>query len=168
MGNNKLRSAAKLMGLPFESLAELPEDTKDSMITVMNMFDIDSENDAADALAELRNIWKAAIRTKDITEIAAKTGILPGTLRGLSSSVQDRIIFEYYINGGDAASVYTFIQTELAISSLPDVAKFLDKEVSDLEALSTSVQEQLCGMYSVEHGITDDEELRESLMKLVG
>ncbi len=66
------------------------------------------------------------------------------------------------------AAVYTFIQTELAISSLPDVAKFLDVPLSELETLPTSVQDQLCGMYSVEHGITDDAELRASLLKLVG
>ena len=166
MNNKNLETVAKLLGVSYDSLTQFPVDVQNSMTTVMEMFDIQTEDDASAAFDELHEIWKKAVINADIAEIAQNTGILSGAIQNLPERIKAQIIFEYYMTD-DGSKVYEMIQTALATVDLPDVAELLGKPVSELEQLPVSIQTQLCGMYSMEHGITEDTELIESLNEIL-
>ena len=166
MNNKNLETAAQLLGVSYDSLTQFPEDVQNSMTAVIEMFDIQTEEDASAALDELMNIWQTAVMDREIAEIAKVTGILPAAIKKLPEQTQQRIIYEYGMNE-DTAETYKTVQTALATIDLPDVAELLGKPVSELERLPITVQTQLCGVYSMERGISEDEELIESLNELL-
>ncbi len=166
MNNKNLETAAQLLGVSYDSLTQFPEDVQNSMTAVIEMFDIQTEEDASAALDELMNIWQTAVMDREIAEIAKVTGILPAAIKKLPEQTQQRIIYEYGMTE-DAEEVYKTVQNALATVDLPDVAALLGKPVSDLAQLPVSIQTQLCGMYSMERGITEDEELISSLNEIL-
>lgn len=166
MSNKNLETAAKLLGVSSESLIHFPEDIQNSMAAVIGKSDIKTEEDTSIALDELMNIWNKAVIAREIAEIAKVTGILPAAIKKLPEQTQQRIIYEYGMNE-DAAETYKTVQNALATIDLPDVAELLSKSVSELEQLPLLVQTQLCGTYSMERGLSEDEELIELLNELI-
>lgn len=165
--NENLIKAAKLLGVPYPALLRYPEDTQNSMTALIDVFDIENEDDAAEAYEELQALWLMAVIAKDMTEIAAATGIAVSTLNSLPIQTRKQMVYEFTLDNTDIANIYGILNAALSIRELPEISVLLRRSLAELESLEEETQKALCGVYCMEYGMTDDAELVSSLENIL-
>lgn len=164
--NENLIKAAKLLGVSVGGLQRFPINVQNSIIALIDVIDVKTQEDAADAFEELQGIWLEAIIDESITDIANVSGIAYSTLHMLPEQIKQQIIYEYTMED-NIANVYHIVQSALAVIDLKNVSKLLNIALEDLEKLPVSIQEELCGMYAMEYELTTDNELIDSMTDIL-
>lgn len=164
--NENLLKASKLLGVSYGSLQRFPESIQNSMIALIDVIDVRTQEDASIAYDELQGLWLSAVIDDGIAEIAKVSGISYETLKILPEQTKQQIIYEFTLNE-DIATVYKITQSALAVVDLKNVSELLDIPLSELEKLPLSIQEELCGMYSMEYELVQNDELVSSLQSVL-
>lgn len=102
---------------------------------------------------------------QDLLKISKTTGIDIETLKMMNGSETLQVIMAY--NSGDLSDVYSIAQEKIYLNMLKEISEFLQKPYEDLINLPHEKIESLVGQYTMEIGITDDEKLRNNLIKLI-
>lgn len=161
--NNGLFKAAALLGVDTDSLKGFPEHTQNAMITVVEVVEINDQDGAKTAFAELEKLWLGGVLESGMREVAAATGIPYKTLSVLSDKARQQIYYAFCYDSKDIEGIYRLVQTALSSLELKNVSDVLNIPVAELEKLPDEVQQQLCGMYAMEYG---DENLAANLREL--
>lgn len=164
--NENLYKASKLLGVSYGSLQRFPDNVQNSMTALIDVIDVKTQEDAATAFDELQGLWLSAIIDDSISEISKVSGISYDTLKILPEQTKQQIIYEYTMDNNIAA-VYRITQAALSVIDLKNVSKLLDIPLYELEKLPVSIQEELCGIYSMEYEITEDKELVSSMKTIL-
>lgn len=161
--NNDLHKAAALLGVDTDSLKTFPEHTQNAMITVIEVVGINDKDSAAAAFSELEKLWLGGLLESGIREVAAATGIPYKTLSILPEKSRQQIYYAFCYDSKNIKGIYELVQTALSSLELKNVSDVLNIPIAELEKLPQDIQQQLCGMYSMEYG---DENLAANLREL--
>lgn len=163
--SKNLARAAEILGVTEESVAVFSDEIKNSMTAAVELIGDKTEQQAAEAYAELERLWLTGVLDSAMGEVADNTGISKKTLRSLPDSVQQEIYFTFTLDRGDIDGIYGVMNKALSVAELPEVARVLEMPVTDLESLPREKQERLCGAYSMLYG---DKELIGELKAIIG
>lgn len=102
---------------------------------------------------------------KDLIQISKTTGISMITLNHMSEQRVLQLLMA--ANCGDYSEVQNIAKKQIIDDCIKEISKFIGVPVLKLSELSQENQEQLVGQYSMEIGITPDEELKNSLLERI-
>lgn len=164
--NKNLKTAANLLGVSYDKLEKLSENTQNSMAAVIDVMDVDTKENVAETYNELHKIWLQGITDVELSEISDCSGIALNALLGLPLEIKQHIIFDFALNQ-NVSNVYEIMHSAIAFYDLSVVADFIGVPVEELNNMSDDMKGQIYGMYTMEHGIMRDEELVKNLSAIL-
>lgn len=140
----------KVLGIEPESIAEMPEEIRAKMKTVLETIVVRTDEDRKELYDALDLLWQKGSVLATLNDVSKATGIPHATLSNLDFETQQVIVFEYLSDSGDIKNIYMFTNSALAVIELEKVAKLITVPERELRGLPRRIQEQMCGAYAME------------------
>lgn len=157
---DKLEAAAEILGVKVDSLRTFSRSTQQLMEQLVDTQDLGTSYE------RLKEVWQSEIINRDLIDVAKISGMSMQLLKALPYSVKAELIFSLAADQ-NVQELHNIVNSYLATAALSDIALLLHIEMGQLKALPYDVQTQLCGMFEMEYGITEDTELIAELREAV-
>lgn len=157
---DKLEVAAEILGVKVDSLRNFSKATQELMEQQVDTQDLGASYE------ELKEIWQTEVLNRDLIDVAKFSGMSIQLLKALPNSVKADLIFSL-ASEQSVQELHNIVNCYLDTAALPDIAVMLRMEIDQLRALPYEVQKQLCGMFEMEYGITEDNELVSELREVM-
>ncbi|MBR1384600.1 MAG: hypothetical protein IJ555_12450 [Ruminococcus sp.] len=151
MNDYDYSAVEKVLGAEPESIAEMPEEIRAKMKTVLETIVVRTDEDRKELYNALDLLWQKGSVLATLNDVSKATGIPYATLSNLDFDTQQVIVFEYLADSGDIKKIYMFTNSALAVIELEKVAKLITVPVRELRGLPRRIQEQMCGAYAMEY-----------------
>lgn len=140
----------KALGVEPESIAEMPEEIRAKMKTVLETIVVRTDEDRKELYNALDLLWQKGSVLVTLNDVSKATGIPYATLSNLDFETQQVIVFEYLANSANTKQIYMLTNSALAVIELDKIAKLIAVPVRELRKLPRRIQEQMCGAYTME------------------
>ena len=140
----------KVLGVEHESIAEMPEEIRAKMKTVLETIVVRTDEDRKELYNALDLLWQKGSVLLTLEKVSKATGIPFLTLSNLDFETQQVIVFEYLANSANTKQIYMLTNSALAVIELDKIAKLIAVPVRELRKLPRRIQEQMCGAYAME------------------
>ena len=140
----------KALGVEPSSVAEMPEEIRTKMKTVLETIVVRTDEDRKELYNALDLLWQKGSVLLTLEKVSKATGIPMVTLSNLDFETQQVIVFEYLANSGNTKQIYMLTNSALAVIELDKIAKLIAVPVRELRKLPRRIQEQMCGAYTME------------------
>ena len=140
----------KVLGVEPSSIAEMPEEIRAKMKTVLETIVVRTDEDRKELYNALDLLWQKGSVLATLNDVSKATGIPYATLSNLDFETQQVIAFEYLADSSNTKQIYMFTNSALAVIELEKVAKLITVPVRELRGLPRRIQEQMCGAYAME------------------
>lgn len=157
---DKLEAAAEILGVKVDSLRTFSRSTQQLMEQLVDTQDLGTSYE------RLKEVWQSEIINRDLIDVAKISGMSMQLLKALPYSVKAELIFSLAADQ-NVQELHNIVNSYMATAALSDIALLLHIEMGQLKALPYDVQTQLCGMFEMEYGITEDTELIAELREAV-
>ncbi len=157
---DKLEVAAEILGVKADSLRNFSKATQELMEQQVDTQDLGASYE------ELKEIWQTEVLNRDLIDVAKFSGMSIQLLKALPNSVKADLIFSL-ASEQSVQELHNIVNRYLDTAALPDIAVMLRVEIDQLRALPYQVQKHLCGMFEMEYGITEDNELVSELREVM-
>ena len=141
----------KALGVEQTSIAEMPEEIRAKMKTVLETIVVRTNEDRKELYNALDLLWQKGSVLVVLKDVSATTGIPYITLANLDLESQQAIVFKYLSDNSNTKKIYLFVNKALAVIELDKVAKLISAPVRELRELPRRIQEQMCGAYAMEY-----------------
>ena len=138
----------KALGVEPSSIAEMPEEIRTKMKTVLETIVVRTDEDRKELYNALDLLWQKGSVLVTLEKVSKATGIPFLTLSNLDFETQQVIVFEYLANSGNTKQIYMLTNSALAVIELDKIAKLIAVPVRELRKLPRRIQEQMCGAYA--------------------
>lgn len=150
MNDLDFSAVEKVLGVEPSSIAEMPEEIKEKMKTVLETITVRTDEDRHELYNALDHLWQKGSVLVTLKNVSKATGIPYLTLSNLDLETQQTIVFEYLADSSHTKQIYMFVNNALAVIELEKVAKLITVPVRELRELPRRIQEQMCGAYAME------------------
>jgi hypothetical protein len=141
----------KVLGAEPTSIAELPDEIRERMKTVLETIVVRNDEDRQELYNALDRLWQEGSVLVMLKQVSKATGIPYLTLSNLDFETQQAIVFEYMADSSHTKQIYMYTNEALAVIELSKVAKLISVHIKDLRELPRRIQEQMCGAYAMEY-----------------
>ena len=151
MDENTINQIAEILGVSADSISAMDDEIQNSMTAVFETIAIKNDEDKKAVFEALDNLWQKGSIYIELAEVAKSTGISLDTLRSLDYETQQAIVYEFLMDSSKTERIYELTNNALAVEDLPNVAKLISVPVRELRSLPRSIQENICGAYTMEY-----------------
>ena len=141
MNNKQLTEIAKILGVSEDSITAMDDEIRNSMTAVQ-----ETTKDKKAVYDTLDNLWQ-----KGSVQVSKATGIPYATLKHLDYETQQTIVYEFMMDTSQTDRIYQLTNKALSVMELDEVAKLISVPMRELRKLPTSIQERICGAYTMEY-----------------
>lgn len=115
----------KVLGVESESIAEMPEEIRTNMKTVLETIVVRTDEDRKELYNALDLLWQKGSVLLTLEKASKATGIPFLTLSNLDFETQQVIVFEYLANSANTKQMYMLTNSALAVIELDKIAKLI-------------------------------------------
>ena len=148
-----IKKASELLDVSESSIAELPEENINAMISAFENVDVNSDEDKKILYEAIDTEWQKGSVLIILKELADNTGIAYSSLCCLDFETQKSVVFEYMADSTNMEHIYTITSRALALIELEYVSKLTGISFDELKALDDRKKEQICGHYSMNYTV---------------
>lgn len=159
---------AEILGINVGGMEKFPKEIIDSMQTIMENFDANTDDERKVLYDDLNSYWVKGTVLSILPDVAKNTGISYSTLEMLGFETQQQIVFEYMADSSNTEQIYALTNKSLAFMELKVVSVLVEISEEKLNALPDEIKEHICGMYSMEYDSEgDNSQLIASIKEMV-